>query len=183
MGVSEEVDPAIVEMLETMLNRENCLVGIFKQARQRFANAEHIPVGLRLLARRTTDGRFENLLTDNDYEFTGLAVDEDFTNYRDIVVDDKMLGLRHINDLHPCFMSMQYPLIFPYGEDGFRTNIKHRNVREAEPRGLSTVSQREYYSFRLQYCLVEGHTLLLGGRLFLQSVVDAWCSVERGRLQ
>lgn len=74
-----------------------------------------------------------------------------------------MLGLRHINDLHLCFMSMQYPLIFPYGEDGFRTNIKHRNVKNSEPRRMSTIRQHEYYSFRLQYRPVDGHNYFLMG--------------------
>ncbi|XP_074346335.1 uncharacterized protein LOC141685109 [Apium graveolens] len=41
---------------------------------------------------------------------------------------------------------------------------------------------REYYAFRAHYRIGEGHTLLLGGRLFLQFIVDAWCSVEHSRL-
>lgn len=80
-------------------------------------------------------------------------------------------------------MSMQYPLIFPYGEDGYRNNIKHCNVQDAKHQKMSTVSQREYYSFRLQYRLAQGRTLLLGGRLLLQFIIDTWCSVECGRLQ
>lgn len=42
---------------------------------------------------------------------------------------------------------------------------------------------REYYAFRAQYRDDEGHTLLRGGRVFLQFLLDAWCSVERGRLR
>lgn len=49
---------------------------------------DRIPVRLRLLERRTTDGRFENIPTQNDYEFAGLAVDNDFANSRDIVAED-----------------------------------------------------------------------------------------------
>lgn len=99
--------------------------------------------------------------TENDYEFTGLVVDNEFANERDIVVEDKILGLKHISDLHPSFMCLQYPLLFPYGEDGYRTNIKHRNVAASENRRKSTVSQREYYSFRLQYRVSKGRTLIL----------------------
>lgn len=182
-GNRDEVDPAIVAMLQEMLNRENALVGIFKQARERFNNVEHVPLRLKLLERRKSDGRFENLPTRDDYEFAGLVVDNDFANERDIVAEDRQFGLKHISDLHPCFMSLQYPLLFPHGEDGYRINIKHRIENSSEDRRKSTVSQREYYSFRTQYRAHEGHTLLLGGHLFLQFVVDAWCSVERGRLQ
>ncbi|XP_063942080.1 uncharacterized protein LOC108218842 isoform X3 [Daucus carota subsp. sativus] len=182
-GSGSEADPLVVSALECMLRRENALVGIFRQARERFQGVDQMPLQLRLLERRTTDGRYENLPTENDYEFAGLVVDDDFTNSRDIVAHDKISGLKHISDLHPCFMSMQYPVLFPYGEDGYRIDIKHRNVTGSEPRKMSTVSQREYYAFRLQYRPAEGQTVLRAGRLFLQFIVDSWCSVERGRLQ
>ncbi|XP_074329701.1 uncharacterized protein LOC141667201 isoform X2 [Apium graveolens] len=121
----DDVDAGIVATLQEMIDRENCLVGIFKQVHHKFNDVEHVPVRLRLFERRLTDGRFENLPTENDYEFAGLAVDNDLLNDRDIIAEDKRFGLKHISDLQPCFMSLQYPLLFPFGEDGFRTNIKH----------------------------------------------------------
>lgn len=80
-------------------------------------------------------------------------------------------------------MSLQYPLLFPFGEDGYRTNIRHRNASNSQTHRNNIVSMREYYAFRTQWRPNEGHTLLLGGRLFLQFLADAWCSVERVRLQ
>ncbi|KAK1370912.1 hypothetical protein POM88_037004 [Heracleum sosnowskyi] len=77
-----------------------------------------IPVRLRLLERRSGDGRFVNFPGGNDYEFAGLAIDENFVDKRDILVDYRQTGLKHINELHPCFMSLQYPLLFPAG--GYR---------------------------------------------------------------
>ncbi|KAK1398557.1 hypothetical protein POM88_008420 [Heracleum sosnowskyi] len=127
VGTKDVLDPTIIATLQEMLNRENFLVGVFKQAQQRFDGVDEIPVRLRLLERRTTDGRFENIPTHNDYEFAGLTVDNDFANYRDIVAEDKKLGLKHISDLHPCFMSMQYPLLFPYGEDDAMMNDFTKN--------------------------------------------------------
>lgn len=177
-----EVDPSIISALQEMLDRDNALVGIFKQLRARFTNVDPEPVCLRLLERRTSDGRLENFPSENDYEFAGLAVDNDFANRRDIVAENKKTGLQHINELHPSFMSLQYPLLFPYGEDGYRTNIKHRNVSNSDNGRNTTVSMRQYYAYRTHYRLHEGRTLLLGGRLFLQFIVDAWCSVERVRL-
>ncbi|KAK1380229.1 hypothetical protein POM88_026973 [Heracleum sosnowskyi] len=52
------LDPAIVATLQEMLSRDNALVGIFKQLRERYPPSEQIPVRLRLLERRSTDGRF-----------------------------------------------------------------------------------------------------------------------------
>ncbi|KAL8121432.1 hypothetical protein AgCh_018235 [Apium graveolens] len=176
-----EVDPTIVSILEEILECENTLVNIFKQVRERFAGVQPEQVRLRLFERRTSDGRFQNLPTANDYEFAGLVVDNDFVSSRDVVAEHRTTGLQHISDLHPSFMSLQYPLLFPFGEDGYRINIKHRNADNSE-REKDTVSMREYYAFRAHYRIGEGHTLLLDGRLFLQFIVDAWCSVERSRL-
>lgn len=127
LGKLGAVDPAIVSMLQQMLERENVLVGLFKQLRDRYTTIEPEPVCLRLLERRQTDGRFENLPTINDYEFAALVVDNNFVNCRYVVAEHKQRGLQHISDLHPSYMSLQYPLLFPFGEDGYRTNIRHRN--------------------------------------------------------
>ncbi|KAK1384411.1 hypothetical protein POM88_022148 [Heracleum sosnowskyi] len=88
-GKEGEVDPNVISMLQEMLNRENVLVGVFKQLRNRFTYVDPEPVQLRLLEKQTTDGRFENMLTKNDYEFAGLAVDNDFANHRNVVAENK----------------------------------------------------------------------------------------------
>ncbi|KAK1351704.1 hypothetical protein POM88_053987 [Heracleum sosnowskyi] len=116
----DPLDPEIVALLLQMLTRDNVLVGIYKQLRERYPISQQIPVTLRLLERRSTDGRFVNLIGRNDYEFAGLAVDHDLASHRDIIVQYKQGGLQRITELHPCFMSLQYPLLFPRGEDGYR---------------------------------------------------------------
>ncbi|KAK1360143.1 hypothetical protein POM88_044617 [Heracleum sosnowskyi] len=99
----DDVDPSIVQILQDMLECDNCLVGIFKQVRLRFNDAEQIPVRLRLFERRLSDGRFENMPSENDYEFAGLAVDNEFANERDIVAEDKIFILKHINAMMDDF--------------------------------------------------------------------------------
>ncbi|KAL8112229.1 hypothetical protein AgCh_019791 [Apium graveolens] len=177
------LDPDIVDLLLQMLNRDNVLIGIFKQVRERYHISEQILVRLRLLERRTSDGRFVNLPSGNDYEFAGLAVVQNLTNPRDILVEYKTTGLERITEIHPCFMSLQYPLLFPHGEDGYRLGIKHRQVPSSDQDNQKTVSMREFQAFRLQFRIGKGHTLLLDGRPLLQYVVDAWCCIERSRLK
>ncbi|KAK1357510.1 hypothetical protein POM88_050766 [Heracleum sosnowskyi] len=81
------------------------------------------------------DGRFVNLPG-------GLAIDNNFVDTRDILVDYKQTGLKHINELHPCFMSLQYPLLFPAGEDGFRLGIKHCD-KLMTPKDIDTIISAE----------------------------------------
>ncbi|KAK1361035.1 hypothetical protein POM88_045509 [Heracleum sosnowskyi] len=119
----DPLDPKIVALLLQILTRDNVLVGIYKQLRERYPISQQIHVTLRLLERRSTDGRFVNLIGRNDYEFAGLAVDHDLASHRDIIVQYKQGGLQRITELHPCFMSLQYPLLFPRGEDGYRLAV------------------------------------------------------------
>ncbi|KAK3206871.1 hypothetical protein Dsin_020917 [Dipteronia sinensis] len=59
-------------------------------------------------------------------EVVALIVwDLDDNVMRDIVVEHKSDGLQGISELHPSFMAMQYPFLFPYDDDGFQLCIKY----------------------------------------------------------
>uniref|UniRef100_A0A803PIA8 ATP-dependent DNA helicase n=1 Tax=Cannabis sativa TaxID=3483 RepID=A0A803PIA8_CANSA len=99
------------------------------------------------LSKMTTDGRQYNMPTVS--EVAGLIVG-DFTeaNYeRDVIVEHRTNGLQRITDLHPSFMSMTYPLIHPYGEDGYRLHIPFRVVTETTSK-RKQLTMLQYYSFR-----------------------------------
>ena len=77
-----------------------------------------MPVRIRLIKNSSKGPSVYNLPTAS--EIVALIVG-DFTEenvMRDIIVNHKSNGLQRISDLHPSFMAMQYPLLFPYGEDG-----------------------------------------------------------------
>jgi hypothetical protein len=64
-------------------------------------------------------------------------------------VNSKEGGLQRINELHPSYMTLQYPLLFPYGEDGFRL-VFRKSVNGARLNTTNYVMMREYYAYRLQ---------------------------------
>ncbi|XP_071708777.1 uncharacterized protein [Rutidosis leptorrhynchoides] len=76
-----------------------------------------------------------------------------------------------------------YPLLFPYGEIGYHENIPYHcnSGRRKTSRGYITM--REFYCYRIQQRENEGTTLLRGGRLFQQYLVDAYTEVEEQRLK
>ncbi|XP_027186197.2 uncharacterized protein [Cicer arietinum] len=146
---------------------------------------DHHDVGelkLRLLSNRLTDGRQNNLPSCS--EVAALLVDQTSNeeSHRDIIVEHKTTGLRRITELHPSFMALQYPLLFPYGEDGYRIGISHRNPETGSCYRRKTVTMRQYYSFRLQQRAGKAQTLLRSGRLFQQYMVDAYASIEEVRI-
>ena len=53
-------------------------------------------------------------------------------DYREIVVKTHEDKLQHINELNGAYDPMQYPLLFPYGEYGWHSNIYRRDI-ESEP--------------------------------------------------
>ena len=80
-------------------------------------------------------------------------------------------------------MALQYPLLFPYGEDGYMFGIPYRTFVGGNSRKRKSVTMREYYAYRLQQRSHEGRTLLLGGRLFQQFIIDAYTCIEEKRLR
>jgi len=59
----------------------------------------------------------------------------------DIIIQDRGGGLRRISNLHSNYMALQYPVLFPYGEEGFKLGIKysHTGTLRVKSRGEITM--------------------------------------------
>ncbi|KAK3029644.1 hypothetical protein RJ639_037961 [Escallonia herrerae] len=68
----------------------------------------------------------------NADEVAGLKPGSDPSNPRDIIVDDRTVGLKRISALHPSFTAMQYPVLFPYAEIPYE---------KEDPAGYNAVKQ------------------------------------------
>ncbi|XP_071709076.1 uncharacterized protein [Rutidosis leptorrhynchoides] len=80
-------------------------------------------------------------------------------------------------------MALQYPLLFPYGKTGYHEQIPYHNNTGSRQTNRGYVTMREFYCYRIQQRENEGTTLLRGGRLFQQYLVDAFTAVEEQRLK
>nr|VDD51523.1 unnamed protein product [Brassica oleracea] len=101
---------------------------------------------------------------------------------RDIVIESTTGKLQRISELHPAYLPLQYPLLFPYGEDGFRLGIDIGFV-DTSGRKRKTVTMREFFAFRIQERYGESPIILMSGRLFQQFLVDAYTMIESNRLR
>ena len=79
-------------------------------------------------------------------------------------------------------MAIQYPFLFFYGEDGYHTDMKYVNSPKKEKGKRKRLTLREYYAYIIQEIRNFGNTLLRGGRLLQQFIVDAYTSVKKMRL-
>ncbi|CAN7139408.1 unnamed protein product [Brassica rapa subsp. narinosa] len=101
---------------------------------------------------------------------------------RDIVVQFQSDTLQQIRDDHPLYISLQYLLLFPYGEYGFHPDIP-LHLKTGTSRTRKFLTLRQFYAAQIQTRLNQGMTLIKGGRLFHQYVVDVYTTIEEDRLR
>jgi hypothetical protein len=102
------------------------------------------------------------------------------SNRRDIILEYKDMRPKRISELHPKFMAMQYPLLFPYGEDGFRPGIRYKE--NGARNGKKYITMLEYYAYRLQQRSDQSMLMLMCGNLSMQFLVDVYACIEQSRL-
>ena len=75
----------------------------------------------------------------------------DTNGERGIIIKTQSDGLKRISDLHPSFMALQYPILFPFGEDGFYIGIPYFNNEGRRKIKREIVTMMEYYAYRIQH--------------------------------
>ena len=180
---ASKLDEQVVEGLLRMLDEHNELAKVFRMARDRFHKSDYIPIRIRLIGNRSRNPSIYNLPSATEVAalIVGDLNDTDFVH--DVVIEHKSNGLQRISELHPSFMAMQYPLLFPYGEDGFQLGIKYKNNEGRRHTKKICVTMREYYAYRLQQRMNESLSVQSSRRLFQQFLVDAYTCIEEERLR
>ncbi|XP_056854768.1 uncharacterized protein LOC130504202 [Raphanus sativus] len=165
----ETIRKQVIELLMKMLNEVNPYVHQFRSANDRFDTNPEDTFHMRIISSRAKDGRTYDTPTASE---VAALIPRDFNldmDKRDIVLQEKQTGwLKRISEIHPSYLALQHPLIFTYGEDGFRLGIKKRETEATAKLKRQNISMRQWYAFRLQEKENECHTLLHSKRLFQQ---------------
>ncbi|KAL5148274.1 ATP-dependent DNA helicase PIF1 [Glycine soja] len=109
---------------------------------------------LKLISQRQIDGRLYNLPTTTE----------------------------RIHELHPAYLPLQYPLLYPKGEDAYREDTPHKDHANIHTTKRKKVTLREYFCYRLQSRTNEAQTILHSRRLFQQWIVDGYCMIESKKI-
>ncbi|CAN6999808.1 unnamed protein product, partial [Brassica rapa subsp. trilocularis] len=158
------LDETTLARLIEMLDENNCLAKLFRRARDYYEDSGQ-EFNIRLLSDKGKG---------KEYDLPSTI--------RDIVVQFQSDTLQQIRDDHPLYMSLQYPLLFPHGEYGFHPEISlHLETGTSRTRQFLTI--RQYYAAQIQTRLNQGMTLVKGGRLLHQYVVDVYTAIEEDRLR
>lgn len=147
-----------------------------------FQENEWRDVSIKLIGTRKQDGRQYNLPTVS--EIAGLIIGDidSILDQRDIIVRSRSGALQRISELHPSYLALQYPLLFPFAEDGYRLGIKHRGIAEDDESLRTKLSMREFFAYRIQDRPGTFSLILHAKKLFHQFLVDAYTMVESDRL-
>ncbi|XP_019082642.1 PREDICTED: uncharacterized protein LOC109125469 [Camelina sativa] len=114
-----EVIAAIIKMLDVV----NPYVENFRSAKERLDTNPEESFHMRIVSDRLKDGRNYDVPTSSE---VAALIPGDFhvaMPTRDIVIEEKSGELQRISEIHPAYLALQYPLLFPNGEDGYRPGI------------------------------------------------------------
>ena len=165
---SEELDPEIIQSLLQMLDEHNKCAQGFRMARDRLKVEEPEEFNLQLLHSRSASGRTNHVIESNEVAALIVGDADDCSPFRDIIVQTKQMYLQRVFETCSQFMALQYPLLFPYGDEGFHTEIPLRNKPRKvkthvspdecpdESKARANVSMREYYAYKLMIRPNEG---------------------------
>ncbi|CAH9102468.1 unnamed protein product [Cuscuta europaea] len=151
-------------------------------ARDRFNETNSISLKMKLIGKRNSDGRTYNTPTARE---VAALIEGDFSlnrKERDVVLQKKSGKFQIISELNPSFLGLQYPLLFPYGQDGFREDVNLTRASQATTGGRKHVTMKDFFSYRLQERNTESPYILRSKRLFQQFIVDGYTMIESCRL-
>lgn len=181
-STNNELDIELIGYLKRMLDSDNELVKTYRMVRDHFHENPDVSLKLRLIHKREGDGRTYNLPSSSEVAALIVGDIKDIIDHRDIIVESNTHGLKRISELHPSYLALQYPILFPYGDDGYRVDIPHRDGIASKKKKPPQCTMREFFAYRIQD-RESGFSLILHARRLLQQfLVDAYTMIESERL-
>ncbi|GKV14785.1 hypothetical protein SLEP1_g25605 [Rubroshorea leprosula] len=147
-NTSTDDDPLnkeIVEDLIKMFDECNKLVQVFQRARDTLVENGIPEFQLKLLS---GGGPGDHQYSAPEMaETVGLIIgaEEEIVQGRDVIIQHRNGTMKRINSSFPYYMALQYPILFPYGEEGYRNNLY-----EVDENGNQTndrISICDYYRY------------------------------------
>ncbi|PWA74973.1 DNA helicase Pif1-like protein [Artemisia annua] len=140
-----DLDPEVVQGLIHFLDTHNELVQIFKTARNKCDEHDVLEFKVRLYSGEGPHG-YELPASQTLGAIVFDSGPESESNY-DVILEYRDGVLKRISKIHKSYMSLQFPLIFIYGQSGYHTKLM---VRTADPNDEpKRVSMNAFYTYQL----------------------------------
>jgi hypothetical protein len=169
----DNLDSDIVNGLIKMLDDHNPFAKKFRMARDCLSDNESENFIIRLIGAKEGDPVQYNLPKTDQL---AMLIVGDFsldTFKRDIIIETRNNELKRISSLHPAYMALQYPLLFPFGERGFQVGILYNDLSPTQNNARTNMTMQEYYCYQFHYRKNQLNPYLCYGLLSSQAKVDA----------
>lgn len=123
LDMTSGLSPALILSLQQMLETHNPYVQFFRNNASR--SRSPCCVQLKILDPTTKDPRTHNIPTCN--EVAVLLVDDptESATYREVIIEHRDGSVKRINEKHPFYLPLRYPIIFPFGEQGWSESFPY----------------------------------------------------------
>ncbi|XP_071705020.1 uncharacterized protein [Rutidosis leptorrhynchoides] len=163
---SDRLCQAVVVQLIQLLDSHNELVKLFRTARDKFSSEEVPTFKVRLFS--LAGSKQHALPTSDAVGAIGFDCGPQTISDYDVIIEPRSDRPRRVNKLYPLYMSLQYPLMFFFGVQGFHPNLMLRDIPGSQGGRVKKMSMNIL--------------MLRAGRLFQQYVVTVYCSIELDRM-
>jgi hypothetical protein len=118
------LDLHIVLSLQAMLHQYNPYIDRFLTAHQRLTQVENISLRIKLVDLPHYDSRRYNRPTASEIAAIMVGTGEEPMAGRDIVLQTRNNRLQRIRETHSSYNPLRFPLLFPFGEQGWHINMR-----------------------------------------------------------
>ena len=173
-----DVQRGILANFQDLLMQHNNLIRTFRTALDRMPSDAHRIV---IRADKTPNGQHERRFNAPTEDEVAIVMIESECSRRDIVIQRRDQQLRRIDEMHPSYDALQYPLIFWTGNDTYHYTLKQVNPQTGLPT-TKKLTAMSYYSYQLMIRDDHQNFVLKCGPLLSQFVVDMYAKIESERL-
>ena len=118
------LDVNIVLSLQAMLYQCNPYIETFLTAHERLAQNENISLRIKMVDLPQYDSRRYNCPTTNEIAVIMVGTgDEPTVQGRDLILQARSNRLQRIYEKHSSYNPLRFPLLFPFGEQGWHINM------------------------------------------------------------
>ncbi|XP_071713602.1 uncharacterized protein [Rutidosis leptorrhynchoides] len=169
----------VVVNLIDLLNSKNELVKLFRIARDKITESDVPDLRIRLFS--VIGSRQYEYPTSDALGAIVYGFDDGTRTDYDLIIECKGGTPQHVNKLHPSYMSLQFPLLFVFGQPGYHPGMTLRSISGKTSRHKKNLTMNMFYSYQLHDRFNQFGLLLRCGRLFQQYIVTVYCSIELDR--
>lgn len=168
------LNPATIRMLQQVVHQHNRFALKFKTVYEQYGDT---PFGCLNVVIKDAQEKGRRYDQQTYPEVAAMVVEDsadgDVTPHA-IVMRDRTNGLQTVNSLHGSYVPLHYVLMFPFGQNGWFTNLRANTADKKK------VTIRAYYAYMLM--VRQDYYIHHYGRLFQQYLVDCYVRIEGQRL-